>query len=237
MHDPKVVAINIPRPWPKRRRSLDSEGRFRFRYPWAKWWDIRPSRFMKFTVIFGRGFYWPNVITIWHNEPGGRDSGEVCKHHIRWQDSDGKWQSKSKRAWRWHVHHWSIQFHPWQHFRRWALTRCEWCGGPSRKGDVVNHSHQWDGERGPWWKGEAGLYHRDCSSVATAHRTCICGVGPWSSRDYGKCEACGCFRAWRKEPNPMRDDITRALRTIPEGARDRAAYDRAVSTLGRADVS
>jgi len=60
MHDPMVVAFEIRRPWPRRRR------------------------------LVGRR-YWPALITIWHVEPNGHDSGEVCKHSHRWQEPDGTW--------------------------------------------------------------------------------------------------------------------------------------------------
>lgn len=29
---------------------------------------------------------------------------------------------------RWHVHHWRLQIHPWQQFKRWAFERCAGCG-------------------------------------------------------------------------------------------------------------
>lgn len=233
MHDPKTVAIDIPRPWPQRSRHDDAkpgQPRWSVRYGWAKWWDVRPRTFKAFSVLAGRGWYWPNLMTVWHNEPGGRDSGEVCKHHIRWQDDNGDWHSKAKRTWRWHVHHWSIQFHPWQHFRRWALTRCEWCGGPSRKGHVVNHSHQWGRDKDQWWRGERGLFHRDCSTIQRAHKTCTCSIGPWENgaggTPYGKCEFCGRFRAWSKEPRDTTPE--RILQTIPEGQRDPVKYAQAI---------
>lgn len=79
--------------------------------------------------------------------------------------------------------------------------------------------------------------HSDCATVSGAHATCICGTGPWSNRDYGKCATCGHFKAWRKGPNPDHDDFTRALRTIPARTRDRDAYDRAVKMLTDAGVT
>lgn len=219
MHDPKTVAFGIPRPWPKRWRSDDAkpgQPRWVFRYSWRNWYDLRPGTFRKFTVVAGRGLYWPDLVTVWHNEPGGADSGTVCKR---------------RTSWRWHVHHWSFQVHPWQHFRRWAFTRCEWCDGPSRKGDLVNHSHQWHRERGPWWRSERGLFHCDCSTIERAHRTCTCGVGPWESglgsTPYGQCASCGRFRAWSKEPKDTTPE--KILQTIPAGQRDPAKYAQAVA--------
>jgi hypothetical protein len=227
MHDPMVVAHEIWRPWPKISRPTHrGDGRrIAVRYQWAKWY--KPwSGWMKFWRFGAVELYWPGLITIWHVEPGGHDSGEVCKHHRRWQDDDGNWHSKATRRWKWHVHHWKIQIRPLGTFRRWLLTRCEWCGGKSRKGDYVNCSHQWDGERGPWWRGERGLFHMDCSSIETAHRTCICPDPLLDSRGYGKCAVCGGFRAWSsaREDHPMypKEQSALLLQSIPKGQRDPA---------------
>lgn len=184
-----------------------------------------------FVTFAGRRFYFPGIITVWHHEPGGKDSGEVCKH---WRTNrDGK--RVPDRSWRWHVHHWHIQVRPLQALRRWALTRCAWCGGPSRKGDAVNVSHSWDGPRGRWWQGEPGLYHHWCSSAKTAWNTCTCDQPDLGShlsgqpRDYGPCTRCGRFRKWRldhweaEQAEGWREDVPRG--THPT----RAAYERAVA--------
>lgn len=197
MHDPMVVAHEIRRPWPSRSKWHDTKPdakdagyrrRWAFRYfhdcegghpgatgsheqcegygPWRPWW--KPSNYMAFSTIAGRGYYWPSMITVWHHEPHGRDSGEVCPHRVT-DPKTGKFVRWSV-AWKWHVIHldpktlsftkgwgrnhrfgvavaasvpvpikgWSIQFSPWQSFVRWAFTRCAWCGGRSRRGDTIN---------------------------------------------------------------------------------------------------
>jgi hypothetical protein len=144
--------------------------------------------------------YWPSVVTVWHREPGGADALSVCKHTGHW---------------RVHVHHWKLQFPPLQALRRRLLTRCAWCAGRSVKGDCVNISHQWDGPRGRWWRGEPGLFHHDCSSVSRSHGLCFCAVPVLSQGDYGRCEVCGGSRAWRQEP----DEADRLLASLPEGSR------------------
>jgi hypothetical protein len=74
MHDPYVVAFEIRRPWPRR-------------------------------VHWGtRRWYFPPIITVWHVEPGGHDSGEICRHY----DRETK---KITNGWRWHVWHWKLQIH------------------------------------------------------------------------------------------------------------------------------
>lgn len=229
MHDPLVVAFEIRRPWPGRSDwGKPPKERWRFKLhhdcgshcehaPFDRdpfpWW--KPSSWSPFWTVAGRRWYFPSLITIWHREPGGRDSGEVCPHYVRWRDPNGKWQSKVVRRWKWHVHHWKIQVPPLQHLRRRALTRCAWCGGRSRKGDYVNVSHSWDGERGPWWKGELGLYHSDCSSVHSAHRLCMCPDPLLRYSDYGQCALCGRFRSYGKTP----DEADRVLAALPAGSR------------------
>lgn len=173
MHDPLVVAFEIHRPWPKTSRPRYTDG------------TLAPTH-----------RYWPSIITVWHREPGGHDSGEVCKHHTRYQDANGDWQWKFHNAWRFHVHHWHVQIHALQDARRRLLTRCTWCGGRSRKGDAVNVSHQWDMPRGHWWQGERGLFHGDCSAISTAHHTCICDDPVLEHDNYGCCARCGRHRSF-----------------------------------------
>jgi hypothetical protein len=207
MHDPLVVAFDIRRPWPRRSPFYDAgnsrDGK-RWRIRWSPFWTLA-----------GRGWYFPAIVTIWHREPGGRDSGEVCKHHTSKQLPDGTWKHAPRRRWRLHIHHWRIQVAPLQALRRWALTRCAWCGGRSRRGDLVNVSHQWDHEKSPWWRGEAGLFHVDCSNVEHAHQLCYCADPLFRHGDYGRCLSCGGFRAWRKAPT----DAHRMLRTLAKGQR------------------
>lgn len=143
----------------------------------------------------------------------------------------------SDGRWRWHVRHWKIQVQPLQAVRRSLLTRCSWCGGRSRKRDHVNVSHSWDGPRGRWWQGEPGLFHHDCSSLATAHRTCICAapvieIPPWTQKlnaddpdrwpltrpDHGTCVACRRFRrAGVMEPSAVAAYAVQ--QTVPKGQR------------------
>jgi hypothetical protein len=232
MHDPLTVAFDIPRPWPER-SSLPATGgkdsvRWRIRlhhthvpgcendpphkdgaFPWWK-----PGSYSSFWRLAGRDFYWPPLVTVWHREPGGRDSGSVCKHFRRVEGEDGPTFKVTSR-WRWHIHHWRIQVPPLQALRRWALTRCEWCEGRSRKGDLVNNSHQWDRAGGPWWRGERGLFHRDCSSVERAHKLCYCADPLLDHDGHGRCATCGGFRAYKQEPT----DADRMLRTLAKGQR------------------
>lgn len=52
---------------------------------------------------------------------------------------------------RWHVHHWKLQIHPWQRFKRWAFARCSGCRKGFRWGESV------------WGYGGPEIYHATCS--------------------------------------------------------------------------
>lgn len=143
--------------------------------------------------------YWPTMITVWHREPGGHNWGTVCKR-------DGHW--------RLHVHHYRIQVRPLQKLRRWVLTRCEWCGGRSRKGDQVNFSSSWNGIRTRWWRGEGGLRHHDCSTVWLASRKCLCDH-PALPEGWGECGNCGKSRAFGTDVT----EADRLLAALPAGSR------------------
>lgn len=186
MHDSLVVAFKVPRPWPAHHS-------------------------------FNGKRWWPPLVTVWHREPGGHDSGEVCKHYRRvFDEATRTWELQPRNGWRWHLWHYHLQVHPLQDLRRWALTRCAWCGGRSRKGDYVNTSHSWDGPRGRWWQGAPGVFHGDCSSVSHAHSLCLCRVPAVpEGLDYGKCRACGKFRPYGHTP----DAADRLLAALPAGSR------------------
>lgn len=134
MHDPMVVAWKIRNPWPSRSTAV------------------------------GRNWYFRPLVTIWHVEPGGRDSGSVCKHS---RQRGGRWAADGR--WRWHVWHWHIQISPLQEIRARLFDRCALCG---RKGRP-NISHQWDGPGVGWrkWRSRQGLYHDQCSSLVSLRRT------------------------------------------------------------------
>lgn len=229
MHDPLTVAFEIPRPWPRRDRIHDAKpgrSRWRARYQWATW--RKPwAGWTRFWTVAGRGYYWPSLVTVWHVEPGGHDSGEVCPHYRRWQDEQGQWQVKFLRGWKWHVHHWRIQVPPLQELRRRLLTRCEWCRGRSTKADPVNCTLGWDSSRGPWWRGARGVFHSECTSVHLAHRLCFCERPELSHREHGQCARCGRSRAWRQVP----DDADRLLASLPPGGRPDAATRERLEVL------
>ncbi len=66
---------------------------------------------------------------------------------------------------RWHIHHWQIQIHPVQHFKRWAFSRCTKCGGRFRWG--YSPVGPWSGDGPQWFKAERGVHHMDCDRPAS----------------------------------------------------------------------
>jgi hypothetical protein len=152
VHDPLVVAFEIRRPWPKRdswKTELAKRNGTR--------WQLRGPYF----VVAGHGLYWPCMVTVWHREPGGHDSLTVCGR--RTQRPDGTWHQP--RTWRFHVHHWRVQVIPFQKARRRLLTRCAECGGRSTKARPISIG-TWGRERGPWWRGETGMRHMNCTTTS-----------------------------------------------------------------------
>jgi hypothetical protein len=77
---------------------------------------------------------------------------------------------RERRPWyrhpRWHVHHWQIQVHPVQTFKRWAFSRCEKCGGRFRWGESPM-SGSWHGTGPLWFKSEQHVYHGNCETRRT----------------------------------------------------------------------
>jgi hypothetical protein len=73
---------------------------------------------------------------------------------------------RMRRPWyrhpKWHLRHWEIQWHFGQTLRRYLLTRCARCGKRFRWG-YSPVSHQWERPHEPWWCGESGLFHHECS--------------------------------------------------------------------------
>jgi hypothetical protein len=208
MHDPLVVAFEIRRPWPRRSPPDPKPGQPRWRFklhhtchkscdhePFDRdpfpWW--KPKSWTPFWTLAGRCWYFPSLVTVWHREPKGHDSGTVCPQHVRYRGPDDQWRMRPLWAWRFHVHHWQLQLPALQELRRRLLTRCTWCGGRSTRHNRVNLSRQWDRDRQPWWRGEQGLWHLGCESADTVLHRCVCEVplpqghnGAW-----GPCSTCG----------------------------------------------
>lgn len=65
-----------------------------------------------------------------------------------WKRFHRKWYQHP----RWHIHHWSIQFHPWQQLKRRYWDKCCVCGKRGFKGSAMG---DWDGTK---------LWHQECDN-------------------------------------------------------------------------
>jgi len=133
--------------------------------PVYPWW--RPKGYECVLAGYEIGLY--QLAAIWHNEPRGADSGTHCKHYET--AADGR-ITRSLNGWRWHVHHWSVQVHPWQILRRWLFDRCGVCGFrfPWNYSPVT---FQWDPKLPPWWKfwqARTHAMHDKCASLRSMER-------------------------------------------------------------------
>lgn len=152
MHDPMVVAFEIRRSLPQRQRYGKLPTR---RFEWKRhgsWW--KPGSWSPFMVAFGRSWYFPSMMTVWHVEPDGRDAFEVCK---------------SRGHWRWHVWHWRIQISLAQKVKRFLFERCIECGRRFPWG-YAPVSHQWDGPSARWFHISRVAYHHECSGLVSLRR-------------------------------------------------------------------
>lgn len=77
------------------------------------------------------------------------------------------WICRDVRPWykhpRFHFWHWKFQVHPWQTFRRWALSRCCRCGKRFKWGESPV-TDCWDFPKPKLLRGETHIYHADCSN-------------------------------------------------------------------------
>lgn len=78
---------------------------------------------------------------------------------------------------RWHIHHWKIQVHSLQNFKRWAFSRCCKCGGRFKWGASACTS-DWNGTGPQWFSGEKNIYHDDCIGVSVGSEALKMKVEP-----------------------------------------------------------
>jgi hypothetical protein len=69
-----------------------------------------------------------------------------------------------------HVHHWELQIHPLQAFKRWAFTRCCKCGRRFRWGE--SGVGGWAEDPCRWFRGEKNLTCSDCERLRVAENSC-----------------------------------------------------------------
>ena len=161
MHDPDflILRAKVPVPaksypvrssrWAVRRRRYTAPSRSG--QPMLPIW--RPGAWD--VTAFGRHIVWWTVAEAWHHEPGGRDSGTVCKghhgskedlHNLRWA-----WQHRAHITWR---------VRAFATLRSWAFQKgCAECG----------RRFAWREPRyGLGWDGPSA--HRSCADLVHTRR-------------------------------------------------------------------
>lgn len=121
-----------------------------------------------------------------------------------------RWSQPWYRHPRWHLHHWQIQVHPVQNFKRWMFSRCAGCGKRFRW-NYAPVSSSWSGGGPRWFKSEQGVYHHNCMPPPARRRaagppkpTCprcgaamVFGIDLAETRPDGyeewQCWACRCY--------------------------------------------
>lgn len=167
MHSPEVLAFSIRSPFPSMKTKIKED-----KFP--KWQFVIRRRddgsffYSPFIRAFGYEWYFDSWIDVWHYEPGGRDALTVCRDRI-YDKRSGKFKKYTK-TWKLHFWHYHISWSLLHKWRRRLLTRCAECGGPSRKGNMVNHSDSgWGGRpKTPFYAGEIHLYHSSCLDKKSA---------------------------------------------------------------------
>ncbi|MEE9382821.1 MAG: hypothetical protein V3V08_05345 [Nannocystaceae bacterium] len=99
--------------------------------------------------------------------PGTEDPGPLGGAYGDLNRAIHDWRKRDRRWWqhpRWHIHHWKIQIHPLQEFKRWAFSRCSECGGRFAWGEAPLSS-SWHSSGPRWFRSEKGIRH--CPSPAT----------------------------------------------------------------------
>lgn len=176
MHDPMVVAHEIRRPWPERSGFGDRDRRWKVTIyrkhgidheGWnpRRWW--LPSHWSPFVMAFGRSYWFPPLITVWHVEPNDRDALTVCRHRV--VDGDGEFVRYSG-AWKWHVWHWRLQYHFGQKLKRFLFERCIECHKRFPWG-YSPVSGSWDGPRARWFRRNELAYHFPCHALQELRRS------------------------------------------------------------------
>lgn len=81
------------------------------------------------------------------------------------------WVARQDRPWwkhpRWHLHHWRVQVHALQNFKRWAFSRCASCGGRFPWGYAPTSS-SWSGGGPRWFRSETHVHHHDCYNAVVS---------------------------------------------------------------------
>lgn len=211
MHSPEVLAFSILSPFPKITKRTKSR--------------VTSIKFgSHFWYIGDYELYFESLVDVWHMEPDGKDALTICEK--RWKDKDGKWHYS--KAWRWHFWHYKVSPSILYKWRRRLFTRCAECGGPSRKGHVVNHSDNgwYGGPKMPLWCGEINIYHSECMAKMSKRRHD--GIHDHEKANCYNCSGAASFRLNRNKANTIPESSPK----MPQEQRDIIEELRVNTELG-----
>lgn len=108
-----------------------------------------------------RNFCW---LPGWHCN--GEDSKDKRRDHFAGiMCGIAKDLLSQRRPWyrhpRWHIHHWRLQVHFIQAFKRWAFSRCATCGKRFAWGYFPT-TNIWHSGGPRWFRNEHDAHHSDC---------------------------------------------------------------------------
>lgn len=136
---------------------------------WAAEWAHNPSDNFRSTLCFKSGHHsnWyregdpntPEEDLFWREEQAKSFFGAIMGQILR---ARRFWFQKPK----WHVHHWQLQFHLADTFKRWAFSRCCKCGGRFAWGYSPT-TYSWHGTGPRWFRSEPDVFHGDCDRPAS----------------------------------------------------------------------
>lgn len=135
-----------------------------------------------------------SLVTIWHRDPEKDGDENSCDWHgsrfpEHWLEELNQLDESAQRAvrfiwwmfhdklrprpwWRhpkWHIHHWRIQLHLVQRFKRWMWSRCQKCGRGFSWHDAGGRVVGTWGNTGPtWFRNGEKIWHMRCEGKEEA---------------------------------------------------------------------
>lgn len=122
-------------------------------------WD-KSNKFMKKNLYEIVRFAENNIDSLFDSITGKYGFPERSERIKSMAEIVYPWVARSSRPWYkhpcWHIHHWEIQFHPWQNLKRRYWTKCSRCNKRGFKGSAVGN-----------WSGTE-IWHEECDGSMSA---------------------------------------------------------------------
>ncbi len=110
-------------------------------------------------------------VDVWHDEPGGHDSGDVCGRFPMATGPRLLWAAR-------HVRHLRVKWWPAHRVYHWLVDRCDGCG----------HRFWWRGDARHSYQGTDKVWHDPCMSLRSVRGQLddltgyVRGTGDWNAR-------------------------------------------------------